>query len=186
MVGTTRSDNEFSRPFAVDALGAEEIVRDIEAKPAEREALARRLGLLALGSLKASLRLRSRENGPLIQVSGRFSAEVTQACVVTLDPVEQSLSGDFEMTYSREPLPEAAGTGDVELTLADEDPPELVEEGAIDLGEAAVQQLAVALDPYPRRPDAEIPASLKPEEQAEETPAGPFAKLRILKGGRQG
>src|SRR3546814_17044110 len=48
---------------------------------------------------------------------------------------------------------------EVEFTLADEDPPEPFENGCIDLGEIVVQHLAVALDPYPRAPGAELPRS---------------------------
>jgi hypothetical protein len=46
----------------------------------------------------------------------------------------------------------------------------------IDLGEATTEQLALALDPFPRKPGAEIPP------EAKEAPEGPFAALgRIRK-----
>ena len=35
--------------------------------------------------------------------------------------------------------------------------PELIENNQIDFGELAAQQLAIMLDPYPRKPGAKIP-----------------------------
>ena len=179
MAGRRRSDSEFSRPLAVDSLGDEELVREIEAGASECKAVARRLGLEGLSGLRARFRLGRSATAPLIRVSGRLEADVVQLCVVSLEPVGQHLAEDFTLTFSLEPVPTE---DDLELTLADEDLPEEVLDGVIDLGEAAVQQLAVALDPYPRRPGAEVPAALTP---AEAEPDGPFAALGKLKGDKQ-
>lgn len=108
-----------------------------------------------------------------------MEADVVQLCVVSLEPVAQHLAEDFSLTFSLDPVPTE---DDLELTLADEDLPEEVLDGVIDLGEAAVQQLAVSLDPYPRRPGAQVPAALTP---AEAEPDGPFAALGKLKGDKQ-
>ena len=43
--------------------------------------------------------------------------------------------------------------------------------GAADLGEATVEQLALALDPFPRKPGAALPADVTEEV------SGPFAAL---------
>ena len=179
MAGHDRSDSEFFRPLAVDSLGEDELVREIEAGPAECQAVARRLGLEGLSGLRARFRVARASGGPLIRVSGAFEADVVQLCVVSLEPVGQHLAEDFSLTFSLEPV---SMQDDLELTLADEDLPEEISDGVIDLGEAAVQQLAVALDPYPRRPDAEVPAALRPVEGG---PDGPFAALGKLKGDKQ-
>ena len=181
MVGTGGSDSEFLRPFAVDALGEEEVVQTLEAGPAECQAIARRLGLEALRSLSAELRLKRQGSGPLVRLTGRFEAAVVQLCVISLEPLEQQLTEAFNQVYSLEP---PAVEGDLELTLEDEDLPETVQDGSIDLGEAVVQQLAVALDPYPRRPEAEVPPDLQAGQDDEA--ANPFAALKVLKEGRQG
>jgi len=59
-----------------------------------------------------------------------------------------------------------------------------VPDGWIDLGELAAEQLGLAIDPYPRKPDAEVPAEWKGELAA--APAAverpnPFAALEKLK-----
>jgi hypothetical protein len=55
---------------------------------------------------------------------------------------------------------------------------------AIDVGEAVAQSLALALDPYPRAPDAE--AALKEAGVTSEAETGPFAALAALKGKPKG
>ena len=57
---------------------------------------------------------------------------------------------------------------------------QLRDSGAIDLGEAAAQTLALALDPYPRSPGAA--AALKEAGVIGEGEAGPFGGLAALKG----
>ena len=58
----------------------------------------------------------------------------------------------------------------------DEEAPDLIEEGRIDLGQYAVEQLALSLDPFPRKEGAEF---VQPPEPTE---ISPFSVLRSLKG----
>ena len=60
-------------------------------------------------------------------------------------------------------------------------PPEPVSGGAIDLGETVAQQFALALDPYPRCPDASIEALGAEPQGARPEEGGPFAALARLK-----
>ena len=53
-----------------------------------------------------------------------------------------------------------------------EDPPDPIVDGRIDLGALAVEFLALALDPYPRKPGAEF---TPPPEEA--PPDSPFDAL---------
>ena len=57
----------------------------------------------------------------------------------------------------------------------DEDAPDVIEDGRIDLGQYAVEQLALSLDPFPRKPDAEF---VQPEEPGE---LSPFAVLKTVR-----
>jgi len=76
---------------------------------------------------------------------------------------------------------------DVELDAEAAEAPEAAPDGWIDLGELAAEQLGLALDPYPRKPDAEVPAEWKaepaPEPVADQRP-NPFAALEKLKSGK--
>ena len=169
---------EFSRPMAVDQIGPQELEREIVANPAERARLAERFELLALDRLTATLGLTRGRDG-LIQVRGRFEAEVVQACVVTLEPVRSRLSESFTVAFGTGPT---AATGAVVIGLEEADPPEELIEGRIDLGETVAQQLAVALDPYPHAPAADETVAAPDEGKADaEKKAGPFAALARLR-----
>jgi hypothetical protein len=169
---------EFSRPLDAAALEAREVVRKIEATPAERDALACRLDLHALRALSATLRVRRRSD-QVVEVLGTFEADLEQTCVVTLDPVPAHLERKFHQIYSAEV---EAPAGEVVVSIdADEedDAPEPLTDRGIDLGEAVVQQLAVSLDPYPRKPGAEIPAEYGAADAGRQ--AGAFAALARLR-----
>ncbi len=62
--------------------------------------------------------------------------------------------------------------------------PEPVGPGGIDLGEAVAQQLALALEPYPRAPGAALPEEPCARTGGARAAEGPFAALESLKRGR--
>lgn len=139
----------------------------LEASPAEREALARRFDLLNLGSLVADLQLTPAEEGAVL-VTGELTAELEQACGITLVPIRQSV---------REPIAWRLLPEGMEPSDGEDDPDDIeTEQGVADLGEALAQQLSLALDPYPRAPGATMP-----EEAGDDAAHSPFAKLLRLK-----
>ncbi|WP_368415459.1 DUF177 domain-containing protein [Falsiroseomonas sp.] len=168
------SKPEFSRPTRL-GLDPREVALDATAP--ECTALAERFGILGIGSLSARIKLEP-ETGGSIRARGLLVAEVEQACIVTLDPVRQQVRARIDLRL--------LGEGD---TPGDDDPdsPDEIETsgGFVDLGEAVAEQLALALDPYPRAEGAELPAFDPPEEPEPEQPAkpNPFAALGKLRGG---
>ena len=177
---TQRPAPEFSHVVAVESLTDGETVIDIEADADERAALARRFGLLALDSLTAKVGLTSVDGG-LVRVHGTLAAKVTQACVVTLEPVMTRVEGSFERLYGAGAPEEAGGP----ITDADaEESPEPFTHGAVDVGEAVAEQLALELDPFPRAPGAAFDGfsnGSKSVGDDDTGDAGPFAVLARLK-----
>jgi uncharacterized metal-binding protein YceD (DUF177 family) len=168
---------EFSRPVRVDDLAPGETDIRLEASAEEREALARRFELLSMESLTARVALMP-EAGGLVRLTGTLRARLTQACVVTLAPVEAEVEASFERLYApptlERDLPE-------EEELGEDDPPDPIENGAIDLGEAVAEQLGLEIDPFPRAPGVEF-AGYSSDGQGETAkPASPFAVLAKLK-----
>jgi uncharacterized metal-binding protein YceD (DUF177 family) len=163
---------EFSR---LVRLGPE--VREVvlEASAAECTALAARFGILGIARLVARLRLQP-EPGGTVRARGHLEATVEQACVVTLEPVVQAVSATLDLRI----LPEGEAPGDDDP----ESPDEIESEGGqVDLGEAVAEQLALALDPYPRAEGAVLPEldADVPEAQEEPGRPNPFAKLARLR-----
>jgi uncharacterized metal-binding protein YceD (DUF177 family) len=162
---------EFSRRHR---LAAERRQLVLEATAEERAALATRFGILGIDALRAELDLAPGQGG-VTRVRGRILARVEQACVATLEPVSQAVDAAVELRI----LPEGTPPSD-----DDPDSPDDIEsEGdTVDLGEAVAEQLALALDPYPR---AEGAAVELPDDPLEDAPAkpNPFAALAKLKRG---
>jgi len=159
---------EFSRPVATARLGEAPALYRFAADPQEREALARRLGLLALDRLEIEARL-SRAAGGGIRLAGQIAAELVQECVVTLEPVPSRVAEDFVVLYRREaPHGEIVDPGEEDIESLDGD--------EIDLGEAAAQQLSLAIDPYPRAPGAAL-SEPPPSSELSQHPFAGLAKL---------
>jgi hypothetical protein len=170
---------EFSRTIRAERIGREEVGRQIEAKPEERQALALRLGLESLDRLSAELRLKRLSRGR-IAVDGRLEARLTQLCVVSLEPVTSQIEDGFSVEF----LEAGPGTEtEAVVSIDSEDPPEPIENGVIDLGEAVVQQLAERIDPYPRAPGADV--TWQDETPVISEPRRPFAGLVALRKGKK-
>jgi uncharacterized metal-binding protein YceD (DUF177 family) len=157
--------------------------RTLSPSAEERQAIALWLGVEAVESLAATVRLkRLREHHYLYEA--RFDADLVQACVVTLAPVPAHLTGEFRRDFRVRPKTpakrrrqaETAPTS-VELNAIDDDESEWLDEHEIDLAGPLLEELTLALDPYPRAPGAEF--EVPPEETAARD--SPFAVLEKLK-----
>ena len=171
---------EFSRIVRCEEIGDAPFTREIVAEAPERDALARRFGIESLDHLSATVTLERRRSG-LFRLDGHVSATLTQLCVVSLEPVKQEVDETFSLYYAqpgRDPRESRAGT-EVELSLDDEDWPEPAVDGRIDIGEAVAQQVALAIDPYPRAAGAVI-ENLPDEHRANEPSDNPFRALEGL------
>jgi hypothetical protein len=169
---------EFSRPVSTAKISAATATYRPKASEAEREALARRLGIQALDRLEAEVRL-SRMAGDF-RLEAELSADLVQACVVTLEPVPETIAESFTLRY-RPGIDE-----DEADRLALENPEDEIIEPLmgewIDIGEAVAQQLSVAMDPYPRVSGA-WPSDVEVDEASDAPIArrSPFDVLAALK-----
>ena len=161
---------ELSRPIDVSRLSPTGDSETIIADPGECAAIAARLGIPAVHSLKAELGL-WRWRGAGVRVTGSILAEVEQMCVVTLEPFRNEVSDEVER-YFLPSVSEADASADV-------DP---FSDGVIELGEVVVESLSLALDPYPRTPGVTFEAGdATKEEEKEQSPFAALASLRSKK-----
>ncbi len=159
--------SEMHRPAALDRIGPNGTSVLVEANPEELPAIAARLGIPAVHALRCAFKLR-RVGGSVIEAQGELVAGVTQLCVVSLDEFDDTVQEAFIVHF----VPEGTEDDDPEPDAVDQVP---FQGSAIDLGEAAVEQLALALDPYPRKPGAALPGD------AGGPGLGAFAALATLK-----
>lgn len=172
---------EFSRPVEVERLPGEGRMVKISATPEERAALAERFDLQGIDSLEAEITVAPFAGGDMVRLTGHLRAQVTQTCVVSLQPVHNALDERFELNYSFGPPPVLPR--EMELDADAEEPPEPVVGGSIDVGEAVAEHLALALDPFPRAPGAvlDVPEGVEVDGPEKANPFGVLAELRPKK-----
>lgn len=176
---TIQKPDPWRVPVSVAQIPEIGLHRDIEASAVEREAMAKDAGLREIVSAHASLDV-TPMGGGRFHVAGRVRARVGQTCVVTLDPIENDIDEEIDLIFApSEQIPDLADLVDeaAESDVEIPDPPEPIVNGIIDLGRLATDALFLAVDPYPRRPDA----IFKPPVEAADPEAHPFAALKALK-----
>lgn len=178
---------EFSRVFQVTAdmgSGTDATRFEIEAEPAEREALARRFGLLALDRLIAKGTIETFDGRRRARLEGHVEADVVQTCVVTLEPLSNHIEDRVLIIYDSDFSGPGAGGSkqtEVDIDIGKEEDIEHLSEAGIDVGEAVAECLGLALDPYPRAPGADEALAGIAESEERETRESPFAVLEKLK-----
>lgn len=171
--------SEFERPYALDALRDRPVRHKIAATPEECAALAKRVGVLAIGKLEAKLVLQRVRAGRAVRVEGTIVAALEQACVVSLQPVAQKIAEKFAVLFvpadDLKPVPiDENGDVDVAALAAEDELEEALPDGPLDLGELVAQEFAVAIDPYPRAPGAQF----KPQ-WGDDGPIAPVSEGKI-------
>lgn len=166
-----RPEVEFPRPVEVariPKLGSHE---KLSATPAECAALAKRLMVANIHSLKAELKAKPWRGGGL-RVHGEVTIDLDQESVVSLELFRSVVTIPVDRYYLN-------STGDADEDSELEIDP--IEQGVVDLGELVAESLALELDPYPRKP-GEVFTDLieSAPEEAEEKP-NPFKVLQFPK-----
>ncbi len=164
---------EMSRPVATDRIPAAGMMVDVASSADERDAVAGRLELSLVRLLSCRYVLTRplagatrRREGEIVG-EGHLRATVVRECVVTLELFDEVIDERFRIRF----VPAGTESDDEDPEADDEIP---YAGASIDLGEATVEQLALTLDPYPRRPGAELPP------EASDIDLGPFAALARL------
>lgn len=161
----------FSEVLRVNEIGAG-VTRRLVPDEAARKRIIKALDLASLDNFEAEINVVPAHVGWTLK--GWIKATAEQTCGITLEPLPVQVEKTFSIDLVE--AVEAANDGDeeIEITL-DDDSPDAIEDGRIDLGQYAVEQLALSLDPFPRKPGAEF---VQPPEPAE---ISPFAVLKTLK-----
>lgn len=150
------------------------VTRTLEPDAATRARIAKALDLASLDAFVAEMTLAPSPGG--WRLSGRVKASLAQICGITLDPLPVEIDAPFTVA-----LAEAVDEDSEEIVITlDDESPDPIEGGQVDLGQYAVEQLALLLDPFPRKPGAEF---VQPPEPTE---ISPFAVLKQLRPSEDG
>jgi len=162
-------------PLSLSEIQRSAVQTSLDADAAVRERIAKALGLESLSALQARLKASAWLDG--VQVDGRWTATVGQICGVTLEPFESELHGEIHLRALPAGSQALGAREDHEVDLDPEadDPPDVLDSDQVDLGAYVVEDLSLAIDPFPRKPGAAFEA---PETNGEPSPFAVLAKLK--------
>ena len=178
MLNASESVKILDASLKVDALPTEGKRFSVETDAGERQSVATLMKVEEVVRLDARLTARRFRGG--VEVSGELFAEVIQNSVVSLEPLHQQI----EETISRVFMPVSKRTrgdvtnGEIVFSYDDADPPDTYAGPVIDLTDFLLESLALAIEPYPRRPDETL--EVPQEDDGEDV--SPFVALEVLKG----
>lgn len=173
---------EFSRIVHMRDLVDGPVEIALAADEEVRKKLAKRFGLEAIEELSAEVT--ARREGRRIRIEGRFRGKPVQRCVVTDRPVGSTLKEDFAVVFLPEIAEAEAEGDDGDLDIHTWEDFEPLTGDWVDVGEVVAQSFSLALEPYPRSPEAgEIDQDSYYCEQMrqEEERESPFAVLKNLR-----
>lgn len=141
----------------------------------ERAALAAEHHLLSVESFHAELLVRAWKKAGII-VTGTVRARIIQECIVTTEPVPATIDETVEAIFVPEGSPLSRpeiSEGEMFLDADGPDGPETFDGERIDVGALADEFFALAINPYPRKADAQLPSGTDGAEND-----SPFAALK--------
>ncbi|MBU6448133.1 MAG: DUF177 domain-containing protein [Rhodospirillales bacterium] len=166
---------ELSYPVKAAQIKDNSQIFTVSANEAQRAALAARCAIPGISRLEGRFTLHHERSG-ILAATLIMNASVIQICVVTLEPFEVTIQDTAALRF----VPEAAmrhapadDALDEDITPDALDSPDEIPytNDIVDLGAALAEQLALILDPYPRKPSAALP------DTATDGNANPFAAL---------
>ncbi|MEM9810745.1 MAG: DUF177 domain-containing protein [Pseudomonadota bacterium] len=159
-----------SKPLDVDQLTTEPEMVHLEVSRDDRAVLAEQLNVLSLDAFSG--KLSATKHGDLVRVDGALEAQLGRTCVVSLEPMQETIDETFTAEFTTI-LPESPAADEIE---ADLDAPEPLKGSTINLGDVLFEQLVLAMNPHPRKEGA-----VAPQDPGAGQESSPFDVLKALK-----
>lgn len=172
-----------SMPVQVNVLPSKGMSIPVSANEAERAWLAQQAGVESVETFRADLTLKRWQRDG-VKLSGNLRADLTQACIVTLEPVaghaEETIERTFVPPDSRLAKPRLNSDGEWLLDVEGADPPDVLEADTLEIWGVLLEHFLLAIDPFPRAPGAVFSEAENPQAE-DDRPPSPFAVLNKLK-----
>jgi hypothetical protein len=159
----------------LSAAGAE---LTVAAKPDELAGIAQWIGVDGVTKFEGRVTLQKLSQNRF-GYEADMVADVVQSCVVTLEPVRSRIARHFARALHLTHGPAAARLETVVISPVEDDSLEEISSQRYDLAGPLLEELSLAIDPYPRAPGVafETPGAEKDPKD------NPFAVLKQLKEG---
>jgi uncharacterized metal-binding protein YceD (DUF177 family) len=169
----------FTHLYNLNRLG--QVGDEVTIRPAEEEraALARFSDVLAVKAFAGHVAL-NKLSPNRFRLDYTLAADIVQSCVVTLAEVPAHIERQFTRELHFSPaLRRNSAPPPAEDVVLEADEPEEIDSLHHDLAGALIEELILAIDPYPRASGVEFQAP----NDGDKVPESPFAVLKGLKSG---
>lgn len=179
-----QTDKTLTYPVNVNTLPTNGLKVTLDPDASELSEIADQAGVLSIDRFNSELVVkRWRRNG--VTIFGKINAEITQECVVSLEPVNSKISEEIERTFlpegSKLTKPKLSSDGEIILDYEGKDEPDIFVGDTIDIWEVVMENVLLAIDPFPRSPllpDKEF--SVDTDKGKVQDKVSPFAALKGL------
>ena len=182
------ADELLSHPVDTSKLPAKGLQIMLDPDEQTNTQIADHLQLVSLSKFIAELRIKSwHKDG--VRVVGTIRGQLEQACVVTLEPVSDTIDAEFDAVFVPETSKLAkpnisAETQELIIEAEGDDAPEVFEPPMLDVGKVVLEFFALELNPYPRSAKADQATAALEDESEKSGDAeveNPFAALAQIR-----
>lgn len=167
---------EFSYPLKIEDISQGEQMYKLQANKEQLATLKEILQVPAVNSFSAAICLNFQKKRGFLEVSGKVCADLGLVSVISLEPFNKEYVADFKVIYNTTAKYEDIYRDDDDIS---EDLPDIVVNGQIDLGDIAIEQLALVMEDYPRQEGETFGDIIEGADNEEKN--NPFALLSKLK-----
>ena len=158
---------DFSYPLQIDELNQGEQSYMLRADKAQLETLKEILQVPAVNYFEADIKLKFQKKRGILDVSGQVRAGLGLISVISLEPFDRDYKTDFTLTFDTNATYEQIRELDEDIEA---DIPDIVIGGRIDLGDIAIEQLALVMEDHPRQDGEEFSPLIEDDAPLRENP----------------
>ncbi len=166
---------DFSYPLKIEDINQGEQTYQLRANKAQLETLREILQIPAVNYFEADIKLTFQKKKGILDVSGEVRAGLTLISVISLDEFKRDYKNDFTVTYDTNATYEQIREIDEDI---EDDVPDIVIDGKIDLGNIAIEQLALVMEDHPRKEGEEFTSFIEDDTPVKENPFAVLSKLK--------
>ncbi|MBO5038266.1 MAG: DUF177 domain-containing protein [Alphaproteobacteria bacterium] len=166
---------EFSYPLKIDELGQGEQTCNLRADKEQLATLKEILKVPAVNSFEANLKLKFQKKRGLLEINGTANANLELISVISLEAFNKDYTAEFKLMYDTNATYEDIYGEDDDI---ENDVPDIVYDGKIDLGDIAIEQVALIMEDHPRKDGEEFDAVIEDNEPVKNNPFAALAKLK--------
>ncbi len=166
---------DFSYPLKIEDINQGEQTYKIRANKVQLEVLREILQIPAVNSFEADIKLIFQKKKGILDIKGEVRANLRLMSVISLEEFDKEYKSDFSLIYDTNASYEQIREMDEDI---EDDVPDIVIDGKIDLGDIAIEQLALVMEDHPRKEGEEFTSIIEDDSEVRENPFAILSKLK--------